>query len=234
MPERSPSAHSPMHGRAQPPRASVLNATRLRVLDDTLTQVVLGRIRDGRTDTAAFSDATHLLASRLLWEAGAGLATTKADVPGFSGTPIGVDVIADRIAGVAILRAGLLFASAFRDLYPGAPLHQIGLRRDEDVLEARQYTQNLPQVDDWADHVLLLEPMLATGGSALAALRVLREHHAGPVTLLSLIAAPLGVANVLAADPQVEIIVCALDDALNEMGYIVPGLGDAGDRFFGT
>ena len=233
-PSHSNTSAPPMRDRSQPARADVLGHERLHVVDDALSRIVLGGVRDGRTDSQQFAALTGHLATRLIWQACADLPLRTTSVPGFSGNPINVDEADERIAGVLILRAGLLFAPAFRALLPTAPLRQIGLRRDEDVLEARQYTSNLPTTAGWTDHVLLLEPMLATGGSARTAIRLLREHHAGRITLLSLIGAPLGVATVLEADPQVRIIVCALDDALNAQGYIVPGLGDAGDRLFGT
>lgn len=230
-----PLAHAaPMTGRTQPSRTEILDHPRLHVIDDSLTRIILGGVRDGRTGTQQFATLTSHLATRLLWQACAELPLRSASVPGFAGDPITVDEADERVAGVAILRAGLLFAPAFRALFPSAPLRQIGLRRDEELLEPTQYTSNLPQASEWTDHVLVLEPMLATGGSAATAIRLIREHHSGRVTLLSLIAAPLGVATVLDADPHVQLIVSALDDGLNDQGYIVPGLGDAGDRLFGT
>jgi uracil phosphoribosyltransferase len=123
-----------MEGRAQPSRADVIGHPRLQVIDDALTRIILGGVRDGRTDTQQFATLTGHLATRLLWQACADLPLRSTSVPGFSGDPITVDEADARIAGVVILRAGLLFAPAFRALFPTAPLRQIGLRRDEELL----------------------------------------------------------------------------------------------------
>jgi uracil phosphoribosyltransferase len=155
-------------------------------------------------------------------------------VPNFAGDIIEVQTLAERVAGVSILRAGLAFAAPFRALYPDAPLHQLGVRRDEVSLRADVYADNLPTTPDWADRVLVLDPMLATGGSACVAIEHVRRTHAGRIDVLALLAAPLGVERVLGYDASCRILTTALDERLDERGYIVPGLGDAGDRLFGT
>jgi len=134
---------------------------------------------------------------------------------------------------VAILRAGLIMADGILGLVPSARVGHIGLYRDEATLRPVQYFVKLPS--DVAERdVFLLDPMLATGGSAVAALTLLRERGVPNARLLCIIGAPEGVAAVQAAHPGVEIILAALDERLDERGFIVPGLGDAGDRIYGT
>jgi uracil phosphoribosyltransferase len=225
---------TPMRGRAQPDRAAVESLARLRIVQNPLSLTLLARVRDRRTDIFQFGALSTQLASLLLWEACNDVALAETQVPNFAGTAITVHQLAERVAGVAILRAGLLFATPFRGIMPDAPLHQIGIRRDERSLRAIVYGDNLPADPDWADRVLILDPMLATGGSAVAALKHIRRSHAGRIVIVSLIAAPVGVETVLNADPDVRIISAALDDRLDDRGFIEPGLGDAGDRLFGT
>lgn len=225
---------TPMRGRAQPDRAAVESLARLRIVQNPLSLALLARVRDRRTDIFQFGALSTQLASLLLWEACNDVALAETHVPNFAGKPITVHQLAERVAGVAILRAGLLFATPFRGIMPDAPLHQIGIRRDERSLRAIVYGDNLPTDPDWADRVLILDPMLATGGSAVAALKHIRRSHAGMLVIVSLIAAPVGVETVLNADADVRVITAALDDRLDDRGFIEPGLGDAGDRLFGT
>ena len=225
---------APMRGKSQPERAAVASLARLRIVENSLSLALLARIRDKRTDIFEFGALSTQLASLLLWEACHDVALAETQVPNFAGEPITVHQLAERVAGVAILRAGLLFATPFRGILPNAPLHQIGIRRDERSLRAIVYADNLPSESNWADRVLILDPMLATGGSAVAALRHIRRTHSGTIAIVALIAAPVGVSTVLNADPDVHVYTAALDDRLNDQGYIEPGLGDAGDRLFGT
>jgi uracil phosphoribosyltransferase len=134
---------------------------------------------------------------------------------------------------VPILRAGLGLVAPFRQLAPTASVWHLGLHRDERTLQPVEYSQHLPDRIE-ADLCLILDPMLATGGSAVNAARALRSHGAGRVKLVGVIAAPYGVQQLNAAFPDIEVHVAALDRDLNEQGYILPGLGDAGDRQFGT
>jgi uracil phosphoribosyltransferase len=225
---------APMRGRSQPRRADVAAMARLRIVENPLSLALLARVRDRRTDIFEFGALATQLAGLLLWEACRDVALAETHVPSFAGESIRVHQLAERVAGVAILRAGLLFSTPFRGILPDAPLHQIGIRRDERSLRAIVYGDNLPVDSDWADRVLILDPMLATGGSAVAALRHIRRSHLGRTDILALIAAPIGVETVLSADPDVRLFCSALDERLNDMGYIEPGLGDAGDRLFGT
>lgn len=134
---------------------------------------------------------------------------------------------------VSILRAGNGLVDGMLDLVPSAPVGHIGLARDHATLAAVEYYLKLP--GDIADRdAILVDPMLATGNSAVAALARLAEHRARSTRLVCLVAAPEGVARVHAAFPAVPILAAALDRGLNERGYILPGLGDAGDRLYGT
>ncbi len=141
--------------------------------------------------------------------------------------------LADRIGLVPILRAGLGMVDAMLELMPTAQVWHLGLFRDERTLQPVEYYNRLPD-SATVDLCLILDPMLATGGSATAAIDVLKRWGAARIKLVNLIAAPEGVAAVAAAHPDVEIHCASLDRQLNEKGYIMPGLGDAGDRQFGT
>jgi len=141
--------------------------------------------------------------------------------------------LAERLGLVPILRAGLGMVDAFLELFPTAQVWHLGLFRDERTLRPVEYYNKLPD-HSTVDTCLILDPMLATGGSATAAIEVLKEWGATRIKLVNLIAAPEGVAAVTDAHPDVAIYCAALDRQLNERGYIQPGLGDAGDRQFGT
>jgi uracil phosphoribosyltransferase len=141
--------------------------------------------------------------------------------------------LADRIGLVPILRAGLGMVDAFLELFPTAQVWHLGLFRDERTLRPVEYYNKLPD-HSTVDLCLILDPMLATGGSASAAIEVLKEWRATRIKLVNLIAAPEGVKTVREAHPDVAIYTAALDRSLNDVGYIQPGLGDAGDRQFGT
>jgi uracil phosphoribosyltransferase len=134
---------------------------------------------------------------------------------------------------VPVLRAGLALLGPFRDLLPEARVGHIGIARNEATLEADVYVERLPQ-DLSSQHVILLDPMLATGHSSCAALDVLKKAGAERILMVCCVAAPEGVEEVNRWHPEVEIITACLDRELNERGYILPGLGDFGDRFFGT
>ncbi len=141
--------------------------------------------------------------------------------------------LGERIGLIPILRAGLGMVDAMLELMPTAQVWHLGLFRDERTLRPVEYYNKLPDTST-VDLCLILDPMLATGGSATAAIEVLKKWGAVRIKLVNLIAAPEGVAAVLAAHPDVEIHCAALDRQLNDRGYIMPGLGDAGDRQFGT
>jgi uracil phosphoribosyltransferase len=142
-------------------------------------------------------------------------------------------VLAERVALVPILRAGLGMVDPIWNLIPDAQVGHIGLYRDEDTLQPIEYYCKLPPASQ-VDACLLLDPMLATGGSAVAACKILKRHGLRRIKYLGLIAAPEGIARLHQLHPDVDIHIAAADCCLNDQGYIVPGLGDAGDRLFGT
>jgi uracil phosphoribosyltransferase len=142
-------------------------------------------------------------------------------------------VLVHPVVLVPVLRAGLGMVEAFLEILPSARVGHIGLYRNEETLEPVEYYGRYPESLRDAT-VFLLDPMLATGGSAVAAIRLLREKGAGDIRLASLVSAPEGVRAVETQFPDVPVFTAALDRGLNERGYIVPGLGDAGDRIFGT
>lgn len=223
-----------MRGIPQPARHEVDQHPRLCIIRNNLASHLQAALRDRRSDTSTFQAMAHELSRLLLWEALAGIALSPAQGERFDGEALATQQIAERIAGVVILRAGLAFEPPFRALLPDCPLYQVGIKRNEATLQPDVYASNLPEYPDWVDRALIMDPMLATGGSTLVAVDHLRRHHAKRIDILCLVAAPYGVQRVLEADPDVHILTLALDDCLNDAGYILPGLGDAGDRYFGT
>ena len=192
----------------------------------------LGILRDERTEPKKFREVVRELSWLLGYEALADARMQALDVR----TPIETmagEELADRIGLIPILRAGLGMVDAMLELMPTAQVWHLGLFRDERTLRPVEYYNRLPD-SATVDLCLILDPMLATGGSATAAIEVLKRWGAVRIKLVNLIAAPEGVEAVLAAHPDIEIHVAALDRQLNDKGYIMPGLGDAGDRQFGT
>ena len=192
----------------------------------------LGILRDVATEPKKFREVVRELSWLLGYEALADAHMRPIDVP----TPLEVmhgEELADRIGLVPILRAGLGMVDAMLELMPTAQVWHLGLFRDERTLRPVEYYNKLPNTST-VDLSLILDPMLATGGSATAAIEVLKRWGAVRIKLVNLIAAPEGVEAVAKAHPDVEIYCAALDRQLNEKGYIMPGLGDAGDRQFGT
>jgi uracil phosphoribosyltransferase len=192
----------------------------------------LAILRDETTEPKKFREIVRELSWLLGYEALADVKVRPITVR----TPIeemqGAE-LADRIGLVPILRAGLGMVDAMLELMPTAEVWHLGLFRDERTLQPVEYYNKLPDSAS-VDLCLILDPMLATGGSATAAIDVLKKWGAVRIKLVNLIAAPEGVMAVAAAHPDVEIHCAALDRQLNEKGYIMPGLGDAGDRQFGT
>jgi uracil phosphoribosyltransferase len=192
----------------------------------------LGILRDEATEPKKFREVVRELSWLMGYEALADAHTRPIDVT----TPIEVmqgEELADRIGFIPILRAGLGMVDAFLELMPTAQVWHLGLFRDERTLRPVEYYNKLPN-SATVDLCLILDPMLATGGSATAAIEVLKRWGAVRIKLVNIIAAPEGVEAVSKAHPEVEIYTAALDRQLNEKGYIMPGLGDAGDRQFGT
>ena len=192
----------------------------------------LGILRDERTEPKKFREVVRELSWLLGYEALEDARLRPLDVQ----TPLEVmpgEELADRIGLIPILRAGLGMVDAMLELMPTAQVWHLGLFRDERTLRPVEYYNKLPD-SATVDLCLILDPMLATGGSATAAIEVLKRWGAVRIKLVNLIAAPEGVEAVSRAHPDVEIYTASLDRQLNDKGYIMPGLGDAGDRQFGT
>lgn len=204
---------------------------RLTVLDHPLASALLGRLRDIQTGHAEFRELARRLGLLLAVEATRDLPTVEEAVD----TPVGrarVDRLSRAPVAVAVLRAGLGLLAAVTDLFPAAPVGFIGLERDHTTLEPREYYRKIP--DARGAHGLVLEPMLATGGSATAAVSALIGAGAGAATVVSVVAAPEGLRRLAEEHPAARVVAAAVDAGLDERGYIVPGLGDFGDRLLGT
>jgi uracil phosphoribosyltransferase len=192
----------------------------------------LTELRDRRTGPPRFRALVRELSWLLAYEALADARTAQRPVE----TPVSAatgHALADRIGLVPILRAGIGMAEAVLELLPAAPVWHLGMYRNEDTLEPVPYYNRLPPTPS-VDLALVLDPMLATGGSARAAIGILKRWGVPRIKFLGLIAAPEGLAAVTAEHPDVPIHIAAMDERLNEHGFIVPGLGDAGDRQFHT
>src|SRR5262245_35174794 len=206
----------------------------LTVIDHPLVSDRLLTLRDRRTASVDFRRGAGEVASFLVYEATRALPTEPCEVT----TPLGLVARGERPAMpgplvVPILRAGLGLLDGVLAALPDAEVGVIGLKRDETTHRPLAYLERLP--DELAGrHAYIVDPMLATGGSLATACEMLRARDAGPITALCLIAAPEGVARVEATDPTVQIFTAALDPKLNEHAFIVPGLGDAGDRLYGA
>ncbi|MGB9866295.1 MAG: uracil phosphoribosyltransferase [Bacillota bacterium] len=205
----------------------------VKILDHPLIQHKLSFIRDQNTGVKEFRELVEELAMLMAYDATRDLPTEETVV----NTPIcsaRTRVIAGKKLGVvAILRAGLGMVPGILKLIPTAKVGHIGLYRDPDTLKPVQYYCKLPADAEERDF-LLVDPMLATGGSVSLALDLIKQRNPRSVKVMCLIAAPEGIELVLSKHPDVEIYCAAVDQGLNDHGYIVPGLGDAGDRLFGT
>jgi uracil phosphoribosyltransferase len=203
----------------------------LTVVEHPLAEHLLAELRDHRTQPERFRHLAKRLSTVLLLEATRGLRTAAATVR----TPLretAVRRLAGNVVAVPILRAGLGLLEAATDLLPDVQVGYAGLERDEETLTPTSYYLKVPDLR--RRPVLLLDPMLATGGSAAFAVQLLKERGASDVQLVCVVAAPEGVARLHDAHPEVRIVTAGLDEGLDDVGYIVPGLGDFGDRLFGT
>lgn len=198
-----------------------------------LVQHKLGLLRDVQTDTQLFRQLVHELTLLLTYEATKDLSTEEVEVETPLATTRVQRISGKKVAVCPILRAGVGMLDAVLSLISGARVGFIGLYRDEETLEAVEYYVKLPQ--DIADRdVILLDPMLATGNSTSSAITTVKKAGAESVRLIAILTAPEGVDLLERDHPDVRIWTGAIDDRLNEKGYIVPGLGDAGDRLYGT
>ncbi|MBE5960110.1 MAG: uracil phosphoribosyltransferase [Lachnospiraceae bacterium] len=203
------------------------------VMDHPLIQHKIGIMRMKQTSTKEFRDLVSEVAMLIYYEASRNLVLADKEIE----TPL-VKTTVKEIAGkklcvVPILRAGMHMADGVLILTPNAKVGHIGLYRDEETLEPVEYFCKLPS--DAADReIFVVDPMLATGGSAIAAITLLKKRGIKKIRFLCLIASPEGTKKLQEAHPDVDIYIGAMDECLNEHGYILPGLGDAGDRIYGT
>ncbi len=205
----------------------------LNVLNHPLIQHKLSILRSKDTPVKEFRELVGEISALMCYEATRNLPTQEVEIE----TPVSVAkariLAGKKLALVPILRAGLGMVDAMVDLIPSAKIGHIGLFRDPDTHEPVKYYCKLPK-DIAERQVFVVDPMLATGGSAVAAISFLKEYGCKHITLMDIIAAPEGIAAVRAAHPDVDIFVASVDEKLDDHAYIVPGLGDAGDRIFGT
>ena len=198
-----------------------------------LVQHKLGLLRDATTTTQMFRQLVNELTLLLTYEATKDLADEEIEIETPLERTTARRISGKKVAVCPILRAGVGMLDAVLSLVPGARVGFIGLFRDEETLEPVEYYVKLP--GDIADRdVILLDPMLATGNSTAAAIGTVKRVGATSIRLIALIAAPEGIARVHAEHPDVPVVVASVDRGLNEKGYILPGLGDAGDRLYGT
>ncbi len=197
-----------------------------------LVQHKLALLRDERTDPKKFRELVREIAILLVYEATADLATESVMVQTPLGRAEGRKLL-ERVGLVPVLRAGLGMVEGAWQMLPGAEVWHIGLSRDERTLRPVEYYSRLP-VSPTVDVCLVLDPMLATGGSAVATVDILKRWGARRIKFVGVIGARPGVERFVQAHPDVPVYLAAVDEQLNEAGFIVPGLGDAGDRMFGT
>lgn len=205
----------------------------LTVLGHPLIQHKLTLLRDRSTSTRDFKQLVNEIAMLMAYEVTKDLATEPVEIE----TPLermtGQQVAGKKLTLVPILRAGLGMVEGIAQLIPSARVGHIGMYRDHDSLEPIDYYFKIPGGEEERDFIIL-DPMLATGGSAVAAVTALRRAGARRIRFLCIVSAPEGVTRMLDAHPDVPVYSAALDRQLNDKGYILPGLGDAGDRLFGT
>ena len=209
------------------------NDNKVHILDHPLLQHKLSILRDERTGVKEFREIVSEIAALECYEATRDLPTEEVEIK----TPVATgtfQVLAGKkLAIVPILRAGLGMVDGILDLIPSAKVGHIGLYRDPETHQPVEYYCKMP--NDIAEReVIILDPMLATGGSASAAIQFIKNYEVKNIKLMNIIAAPEGIQRVHHDHPDVDIYCAALDEKLNDHGYIVPGLGDAGDRIYGT
>ena len=203
------------------------------VLDHPLIQHKLAILRGKNTSVKEFRELISEISGLMCYEATRNLPTKEVEVQ----TPVAVAkcrrLAGKKLAIIPILRAGLGMVDAMVDLIPSAKIGHIGLYRDPETHQPVEYYCKLPE-DISNRQVFVVDPMLATGGSAVAAIDFLKQHGCQNIIMMNIIGAPEGVKAVQEAHPDVDIYLASLDEKLNEHAYIIPGLGDAGDRIFGT
>ena len=210
-----------------------MDMEKVHILDHPLLQHKLSILRDENTGVKDFRQVVSEIATLMCYEATRDLPLEEVEIK----TPITTAkfkmIAGKKLAIVPVLRAGLGMVDGILTLIPSVKVGHIGLYRDPDTLEPVEYYCKMP-TDIAERDVIILDPMLATGGSASAAIQFIKNYDVKHIKLMNIIAAPEGVERVRKDHPDVAIYCAALDEGLNEHGYIVPGLGDAGDRIFGT
>lgn len=204
----------------------------IKTLDHPLVQCHLAILRDKNTKPNEFRDSVNRLSTLLAFDATRDLVTKPITIE----TPLCEtegSCLADRIGLVPILRAGIAMVDAMLNLIPTSEVWHLGLYRDEETAQPVGYYNKLP-IKPSVDFAFILDPMLATGGSAAMAIETIKNWGVSNIKMLSIIAAPEGIERLTGEFPDIEIHTCALDERLNEQKFIVPGLGDAGDRIFNT
>lgn len=203
------------------------------IFDHPLIQHKISILRSQETDRKNFRELVDEITMFMCYEALRDLPLKEVEVT----TPLTKTTCkmldGEDIAVVPILRAGLGMVSGILNMVPNAAVGHIGLYRDEKTLEPHEYYCKLPKKID-KRQVILLDPMLATGGSAVAAINFIKQHGGKKIKFMCMIASPVGMETLTTAHPDVDVYCAHMDECLNEHGYIVPGLGDAGDRLFGT
>lgn len=206
----------------------------ITVINHPLIKHKISLLREINCSTYKFRTLTKELARLMAYEASRDLATEEFDMTGWQGNTItGIQIKGKTLTLVPILRAGLGMLDGVLDLIPTAKISVVGLQRDEETLQPVPFFEKFVKDIDKRP-ALILDPMLATGGSMVATIDMLKKYGCPNIKALVLVAAPEGVRAVNEAHPDVKIFAAALDECLNAQGYIIPGLGDAGDKIFGT
>ena len=205
----------------------------VHVVDHPLVKHKLGLLRKSSTSTSDFRSITKEITRLLMYEVTRDFPVEQKTEESWAG-PIEIDYIPGKMATIVpILRAGLGLMDGALDMIPGCKISVVGMYRDEETLEPVEYYVKLAK--DIKDRVaIILDPMLATGGSLITTIDLLKRHEVKKIYSLNLVCAPEGIARVEAAHPDIEIFTASVDKCLDANGYILPGLGDAGDRLFGT
>ena len=210
-----------------------MDMEKVHILDHPLLQHKLSILRDENTGVKDFREVVSEIATLMCYEATRDLKLQDVTIKTPICEMVGKELSGKKLAVVPILRAGLGMVDGMLDMIPAAKVGHIGLYRDPDTFEPIEYYCKLPADCDERE-VFVVDPMLATGGSCVAAIQLLKDKGVKNIRFMCIIAAPEGVERMKAAHPDVDLYIGALDDHLNEHKYIVPGLGDAGDRIFGT
>ncbi|EMW6186923.1 uracil phosphoribosyltransferase [Enterococcus faecalis] len=206
---------------------------KLQVIDHPLIQHKLTMIREKNCGTKVFREVVNEIAMLMAYEVSRDMPLEDVVIETPMGKSTQKTLSGKKVAIIPILRAGIGMVDGILELIPAAKVGHVGLYRDEETLQPHEYFVKLPE-DIASRQLFVVDPMLATGGSAIMAIDSLKERGASNIKFVCLVAVPEGVKALQEAHPDVDIYTAALDERLNEDGYIVPGLGDAGDRLFGT